>query len=387
MKPNLNVIQRVPVWLPQTQTWIYNQTKYLPDDITSHIVCETVENLDQFHLENIHPIAEAPLLSRFRNSGLKGTKLLSKSYWLWMMCRKIKPDIVHSHFGTTAWFDAFIVRLTKAKHVVTFYGLDVNMIPTQEPKWKKRYKALFKSADLFLCEGPHMAMCINALGCPKEKIRVHHLGVEVDKIIFKPRTWNPKEPLRVLIASSLREKKGIPYALEALSRVKNKVNLEITIIGDAVDQDSSREEKKRILQVMQTHDMQPIVRMLGFQPYSVLFEEAYKHHIFISPSVCAADGDTEGGAPVTIIEMIATGMPVVSTTHCDIPEVIINNETGLLAEERNVEHLVSHLNRLIEHPDLWDNMIRAGRTRIENQFDVRKQAYGLGEYYKHLVKD
>ncbi len=70
---------------------------------------------------------------------------------------------------------------------------------------------------------------------------------------------------------------------------------------------------------------------MGYQPHSTLFAEAYRHHIFLSPSVTASTGDTEGGAPVSLIEMAATGMLIVSTTHCDIPEVIKHGVTGLLA--------------------------------------------------------
>ena len=80
--------------------------------------------------------------------------------------------------------------------------------------------------------------------------------------------------------------------------------------------------------VIEKHKLQSKIRMLGFQPYSVLLEEAYTHHIFLSPSVTASDGDTEGGAPVTLIEMLATGMPIVSTTHCDIPEIICKGPEG-----------------------------------------------------------
>ena len=79
------------------------------------------------------------------------------------------PDIVHSHFGNVGWLDSFAVRLTKTKHIVTFYGADVGMMPAKDISWKDRYKSLFKSADLFLCEGPHMAECVVKLGCPPDK--------------------------------------------------------------------------------------------------------------------------------------------------------------------------------------------------------------------------
>lgn len=378
------VTQSTRVWLPQTMTWLYNQVRYLPEEIESHIVCADTENLDQFNVPNIHPITTPSILAKYYKSGLKWSGTLARIIWLWRMCRRIKPDIIHSHFGNIGWFDSFVVQLTKAKHVVTFYGTDVNMVPTQDPRWKDHYKALFKSADLFLCEGPHMAECIIKLGCPREKIKVLHLGVEVDKIPFKPRKCLPGEPLRVLIAATFREKKGIPYAMEALGQLQKEVDIEITIIGDATREERSREEKQRILEVIEKHKMQSIVNMLGFQPYSVLMEHAYKHHIFLSPSVTSEDGDTEGGAPVTIIEMIASGMPVVSTKHCDISEVVRDGRTGLLTEERNVDQLVHHLNWLVENPKKWGIMLRAGRDRVEKEFDVQVQARRLGEYYKEL---
>ena len=64
-----------------------------------------------------------------------------------------------------------------------------------------------------------------------------------------------------------------------------------------------------------------------------------KHDVFLAPSVTASNGDTEGGAPVAIIEMAASGMPIVSTRHCDIPSVVLDGVTGLLAAERDSEGL------------------------------------------------
>jgi len=377
----IKVIQRANVWLPQTETWLYNQTKYLPKNIESHIVCEKTENLDQFYLPNIHVIPEKSLLNRYACSKLKGAKQLARLFWLWMMCWKLKPDIVHSHFGNVGWLDSLVVRLTKAKHVVTFYGQDVNIMPRQNPRWVERYKSLFKSADMFLFEGPHMAQCLINMGCPRDKVKVQHLGVEVDEIPFKPRKWRKGDHLGVLMAASFREKKGIPYALEALGTLQKEVSLEITIIGDASSEEKSQKEKELILKVIEKYQMNQIVRMLGYQPHRCLFEEAYKHHIFLSPSVTAKNGDTEGGAPVTIIEMAASGMPIVSTTHCDIPEVIEDGITGFLSPERDVDRLLSDIRRLLKKPNSWEVMLIAGREKIEREFDVRAQTERLGEIY------
>ena len=114
-------------------------------------------------------------------------------------------------------------------------------------------------------------------------------------------------------------------------------------------------------------------------------DEAYKHHLFLSPSVTASDGDTEGGAPVSLIEMSASGMMVVSTTHCDIPEVILHKSTGLLAPERNVEMLVDHLKWLINQPGQWETMLLAGRAHTMDQYDARQQGRQLAMHYQSLA--
>lgn len=380
----IKVIHSTPVWLPQTMTWLCNQVRYTPHAIESHIVCERTENLDQFGVPNISSLPELSLLSRFGESGLKGAKPLSRMFWLWHMCQRIKPEIVHSHFGNVGWFDSFVVRLTGAKHVVTFYGLDVNMVPKQDPRWLGRYKSLFKSADLFMCEGPYMAKCIKKLGCPPDKVKIHHLGVEVDKIPYQPRQLQSGEILRVLIAAAFREKKGIPYALKALEQIQNEVDLEITIIGDATPDPRSQSEKQNILQVIEKYGLQSKIRMLGFQPYSVLMEQAYKHHIFLSPSVTAKDGDTEGGAPVSIIEMAATGMPIVSTKHCDIPNVVQSGVDNWLVDERDVDGLVEKMRWLVQNNEKWPPIVEAERKHLEIGFNAAIQGVGLARKYKRL---
>ena len=124
--------------------------------------------------------------------------------------------------------------------------------------------------------------------------------------------------------------------------------------------------------------------MLGFQPYSLLMKEAYKHHIFISPSITASDGDTEGGAPVTIIEMAATGMPIVSTRHCDIPEVVEDGVTGFLAPERDVNGLISNIQWLLKNNLSWEPILSAGRKKVEIEFDVHIQSEKLGIRYRNI---
>jgi len=231
-----------------------------------------------------------------------------------------------------------------------------------------------------------MARCIVDLGCPEDKVRVHHLGVDLQQIPFTPRAWTPGQPLRVLLCGSFREKKGFPDGLAALARIKDEVPLAITVIGDEHGDERTRAEKRRILEAIAHGGLTERTRLLGYQPYETVMAEASRHHIFLSPSVTAADGDTEGGAPVTLIEMSASGMLPVSTTHCDIPGVVIDGVTGWLAPERDVDALVGHLRGIVAHPERWRGMQVAGRKHMEAEFDARVQGERLAAVYREITR-
>jgi colanic acid/amylovoran biosynthesis glycosyltransferase len=379
------VIHSIPVWLAQTQAWLYTSISPIPGGVQSHVVCERVENLEQFGLPNVHSLTGEPLWRRkFHNLIRRPTRLRYAD----LIARKAGEHgarLLHSHFGNLAWRNMAAAGRAGLRHVVTFHGVDIYYIPRNMPEWKGRYAELFQRVDMVLCEGHNMMKCLADVGCPEEKIRLQRLGVDLEDIPFRPRAWRPGTPLRVLVAGSFREKKGIPYALEALGRLKGKLDLEITLIGEANEEQRNLQEKRRILAVMEEHGLAPITRVLGYQPQSGLFREAYGHHVFLSPSVTAGDGDIEGGMPITIIELLASGMPVVSTTHCDIPEVVRDGVSGLLAAERDVEGLVRHIRWLAAHPGEWAGMALAGRRRVEEEFDARLQGGRLMRIYEEVL--
>jgi colanic acid/amylovoran biosynthesis glycosyltransferase len=382
----ISVLHSVGSWLEQTQTWIFTQISSLPQEIQSHIVCNNTQNLDQFYLPNIHSLDQLPLWKNAWDRALQKVGLRHHLGFVKATARATSARILHSHFGPTGWSNIDVARQLGLKHVVTFYGFDVNYVPRSSAQWRERYAELFDHVDLVLCEGPYMARCIQELGCASGKVQVHHLGVPLERIAFRPRQWSPGEPLRVLIAAAFKEKKGIPYALEALARIKDRVDIEITLLGGSSGRSQADvAERNKILDVLERHSLSDRVKMLGFQPHAVLLEQAYRNHIYLSPSVTAATGDTEGGAPVSIIELAATGMPVISTFHCDIPEVIEHGASGLLAAERDIDGLVSHIEWLIHHPDQWLPMASAARARMEAHFCAQAQGSRLGEIYRRLV--
>jgi len=377
------VAHSVKSYLFRTGSWIYSQIsnlkRYQPLVITTQ-----KRNLDIFPLDTIYSLSDLSAPNRFFQK--QYSKLTGLPYPFFLnLLKKNQASILHSHFGNRGYFDLALKRKLGIPQVTTFYGHDVSLLP-QEERWKKRLKTLFQDGDLILAEGHYMKKTLLSLGCPDDKVKVQHLGVDLEKIPFIPRTLNNQQTVKILIAGTFREKKGILYALEAFAKLAHRYkNIEVTLVGDAGRSQREVDYKKEITTLIRNRTIAHKINYLGFLPYPAFLEEAKNNHIFLSPSIHPSDGETEGGAPVALIEMSAYGMPIVSTFHCDIPEVVIDGESGFLVPEKDTDGLAERLEHLINHPELWETMGRAGRKYIEAEFNIVTQAARLETIYDGLV--
>lgn len=368
-------------------TWLNSHLSFLPPDIESHVVCQWTTNVDQFPVSNLEslelPPAPPTIFTRLqRRIGVAGDEEQRHLALLEEVIRRVKPRVVHSHFGQCGWTASKLVRRYDLKHIVSFYGLDLSYLPRADPRWITRYQRMSDLVDVVLCEGPHMARCLADLGVNPAKIRLFRLGIDLRRIPFVPRSNDRQGANRFLIAGSFREKKGIPYALEALGMLsKQHSDIEITVIGDSGGSEREEQEKRKILNVVERYGLKAKTRFLGYQQYNVLIQELYKHDIFVAPSVTSSDGDTEGGAPVTVIEAAASGMPVASSLHCDIPFVLSKENGQYLVPERDSASLCSALERFIQRAD-WGPIVMANRRLVEEELDVRVQGVRLAELYR-----
>ena len=223
-------------WLPLTMTWVYDQVRFA-DGIQSVVLADNVLNLASFPWAPIysppwslerHPqvLRAQALLSRF------GMPAHPRAYVRAM--RAHRPQVLHSHFGDRGWRDLPLCSDYGLRQVVTFYGYDLGFLLNGGERWRHRYARLFEKADLFLCEGPHMAATLMEYGCPEDKVRVQRLGVDLSSIAYRRRLPAEDGCLRILVASTFTEKKGIPYGLEAVSLLAEAGRaVKLTVIGDA----------------------------------------------------------------------------------------------------------------------------------------------------------
>jgi colanic acid/amylovoran biosynthesis glycosyltransferase len=270
-----------------------------------------------------------------------------------------------------------IKRDTGLPLVTSFYGIDASAIPKQK-RWQTKYRILFEQGDIFLAEGNHLKRRLMALGCPEEKIRIQRLGVELDQIPFKTRMPKENGKVIILFCGRFTQKKGVMDALKAVYEVYRAYpHLEFRIVGDG-------QMRPQIEEFIKGNGMGSYTRLLGMQPHSVLREELERADLFIHPSRTAQDGETEGGAPTILLEAQASGLPVLSTYHCDIPEYVLDGKSGFLVAEKDWQALSERLLYLLKGQDRWKAMGEAGRRHMELSYDVRKEIDHLENIYTQL---
>jgi colanic acid/amylovoran biosynthesis glycosyltransferase len=189
----------------------------------------------------------------------------------------------------------------------------------------------------------------------------------------------------VLIASSFREKKGIPIAIEALASIRHLAPIEVTLVGDASAYRPEQNEKARILETIARVGMADVVRPLGFVSHAELLRLSLDHDLLVAASLTAADGDSEG-TPMALVELAATGVIVVTTRHADIPEIVADETTGFLAEPGRVDSLTEALERTLAQAERWPTIGAAARAHIADRFDATTQGRRLAELYQRVAR-
>jgi colanic acid/amylovoran biosynthesis glycosyltransferase len=217
-----------------------------------------------------------------------------------------------------------------------------------------------------------------SMGCAEEKTRIQRIALDLENYEFKTRFWDKKSAVRLLFVGRFVEKKGLEFALRALARIKKEYPFEFRVIGGG-----PLEGKMRLLAV--DLGIANETCWLGTQSHRRVIEEVQSCHIVLQPSVTASNGDSEGGAPTIILEAQACGVPVVSTTHADIPYITRANESALLSPEGDVDSLANNLRQVLDKPEIWPRMGEAGREHVEKYHDVRNEVTALGDIYEDFL--
>jgi colanic acid/amylovoran biosynthesis glycosyltransferase len=290
--------------------------------------------------------------------------------------RPAEYDVLHAHFGPVANDFRFARTVWKTPLVATFHGYDFSVVPRLHGS--DVYGRLFRDADAVMGISEYAIQTLRQLGCPAQKLSVLHTGVCLAKVPFRARRLPADEPVRILTVGRLVEKKGLEYALRAVATVRCKhPNLRYEIIGEG----PLRPALERLIGQL---DLGSVVTLRGALDADMVRRSFAESHLYMLASVTAADGDQEG-IPVSLMEAQSCGLPVLSTRHSGIPELVADGGSGFLVEERNADDLANRLLYLVENPREWPAMGDRGRKIVEAQFDIDALNRDLLRLYDGVV--
>lgn len=319
------------------------------------------------------PRKALPLMRPPAPSPLSRPSSLLQRLALLRYSRTFEPDVVHVHFGYIGLeflHATYLWRETPL--VVSFHGFDCTAFPREHGPHV--YDELFARAALITANTENARKHLVALGCPPEKIRIQFDGAHFGDIQYEPRTLDQHDDLRLVTVARLADKKGLRYAIEAMPAVRRRYpTVSYEIVGDG----PLKGELERLTEQL---DLQNVVTFHGARDARFVRDTLASSHIFVLPSVTPATGDQEG-EPVSLMEAMAAGLPVVSTLHGGIPELIENTVTGLLVDERDSVALADAIIHLADHPETWGRMTEAARAHVVATHDIEVLNDRLIEIY------
>lgn len=277
---------------------------------------------------------------------------------------------VHCHFANHPAIAGFVIhRLVGIPYSFTAHGSDLHVDRTF--LWPKVREAAFVIA---ISEDNRREILQDCPpGAADGKVHVLHCGVDTDR--FRPRPEGASSAdgvLRILSVGSLHEVKGQGVLIEACRRlVRSGIPVHCTLVGEGPD-------RPALERTIRDAGLGDVVELVGRRTQAEVADLLAQSDVFTAPSVPTRSGKREG-IPVVLMEAMATGVPVVASRLSGIPELVIDDDSGILVPPGDPEALVSAIRRLAEDPALRRRLGAAGRERVVASFDQDRNAAALLE--------
>lgn len=239
--------------------------------------------------------------------------------------------------------------------LTVFHGYDMN---PRRRSVRRGYRALLAEGDLFLPINEYFRRRLIEWGAPPGRTLVHHMGVDLTAFALTPRRMLDGI-LRIVSVARLVPKKGLEVGIQAVAAMGAGVRY--TIVGDGP-------ERPYLAALIGKLHAEDFIELAGWKTGGEVAGLLASSHLLLAPSRTAPDGDEEG-IPVALMEAMATGMPVVSTMHSGIPELVEDGVSGFLVPEGDIGLMRARIEWLRDHPAHWEWMGRAGRRTIESFYD------------------
>jgi glycosyltransferase involved in cell wall biosynthesis len=289
--------------------------------------------------------------------------------------RRYRPQIIHAHFGWEAAMIAPVARRMRVPLVVTFYGYDISSLPV-DSWWRHRFQRLWSEAAAIVVLSRNMAEAVARLGCPAQNVHVVHLARRLGYL----KEPAPRVPVRKFLSvGRLVEKKGHLDAIRAIHQVaKIFPDVQLEIVGEGP-------LRPQIEETIHTLGLERHVHLCGALPSQETLHLMHRADGFLLCSRTGANGDKEG-TPTVLVEAQSIGIPLVTTAHAGIPEMLPEENRSLLAAEGNVAQIVQRLEWLMNCDEVaLKSMVCRGQKFVQIHFDLSSETSKLIDLYRTLA--
>lgn len=289
--------------------------------------------------------------------------------------KKNNISILHAHHGQLGILLLPFKEKTNLPLVTSIRGRDATLAD-QPVAYLENMRLLFEQGEQFYPVCQYLANRIIDWGCPPEKIKVLYGGVDLNKYTYRaPKTSDTQH---ILSVGRLVEKKGHHILMQAFSKIRDKFpKATLTIIGKGEMQDYLTSLATQL-------NLGDSFRLLNHLPKDMVRAYMAGADLFCAASLEASNGDVEG-IPNTLKEAMATGVPVLSTYHAGIPELVEHGRNGVLVQENNIGQLAEGLEFMLTNTHLWPGLVYNARQKIEQAFDMHQQLLLQARYYDELL--
>ncbi len=273
-------------------------------------------------------------------------------------------NITHilAEYGPTGVALADACVQTGVKLTVHFHGYDASDKGIIK-MYKSFYKDFSSSAHKVVVVSDPMKNQLESLGVSSEIIEKIGYGVNID--LFKQA--EPEKNIKNFVAvGRFTHKKSPLSTIRAFEQVLQKhSDCKLTMVGEG---ELFEEAKKEI----QSKNLEDSILLLGKRTPNEIVEILKQSGCFVQHSVVAPGGDSEG-SPNSIIEALSAGLPVVSTIHAGIPEMVKHGENGFLVEEHDVDGMAKYMIKIVENPELAKKLGQNARGFIVDNRSIEVQ--------------
>ncbi len=288
-------------------------------------------------------------------------------------------DHIHAHFATYPALLAWVIKgFTDTSFSVTCHAHDIYVSQDILPLILKEAEGVVTISEF------NREFLIKKVGIQyKDKIRVIHCGIDMERFVFAAERSlykGGKDTLDILSIGRLSGIKGFPYLLNALRLLKDDgVRFYCRIIGDGPLRDSLIKQAKGL-------GLDGCVEFAGAKKVEEIPLFLNRADVFV---LASATDDKEGhdGIPVVFMEAMACGTPVIGTRISGIPELIIHRKTGLCVEPEAPVHLKKAFKYIIENQDEVNRMRYEARAFVEKEFNVERTCRELRELFSRIIRD